>query len=254
MGFPATLVHGDSMVLDRWRWLSRRLPIAGNNDESLLDVGCGSGAFAIGGGRKGYRTLGLTWSDDDRAVAEERARICNVGMAMFEQFDVRLLGSRSDLRSRFDVVVCTENIEHIVDDRLLMRAMSMCLKPGGRLLLTAPSLLGPSLGGDTGPFPAIENGDHVRRGYSEQMLRELCVCAGLEVERIGYCSGLLSQLHVRMHRALSRLSPRISWLATFPLRILPPLLDPLINRCFRWPGYSITLEAYKPRFGVSLRD
>ena len=38
VGFPATLVHGDTLVLDRWFWLCRHLPVT-SNGERLLDVG-----------------------------------------------------------------------------------------------------------------------------------------------------------------------------------------------------------------------
>ena len=40
----------------------------------------------------------------------------------------------------------------------------------------------------------------------------------------------------------------LGWAVTFPLRILPPLLDPLLTRLFRYRGFSITMVAYKPRY------
>src|SRR5258708_30322195 len=75
-GFPATLVHGDPLVLDRWFWLKARLPKT-RNDEHLLDVGCGTGAFSIGAALRGYRALGLSWDERNQSLAKERATYCN---------------------------------------------------------------------------------------------------------------------------------------------------------------------------------
>ena len=46
-GFPATLIHGDPMVMDRWRWLNGHLS-DNNSNAKLLDIGCGNGFFLEG--------------------------------------------------------------------------------------------------------------------------------------------------------------------------------------------------------------
>src|SRR5215831_5582861 len=81
-GFPATLVHGDTLVLDRWRWLKRRLPVTANG-ERLLDVGCGTGAFTIGAARRGYHALGLSWDERNQTTARQRADLCRCPSAEF---------------------------------------------------------------------------------------------------------------------------------------------------------------------------
>jgi hypothetical protein len=43
-GWRATLIQRDTTVIDRWRWLKRRLPRA-ESGSWLIDVGCGSGGF-----------------------------------------------------------------------------------------------------------------------------------------------------------------------------------------------------------------
>jgi len=96
VGFPATLVHGDHLVLDRWFWLKARLPKT-RNDERLLDVGCGSGAFSIGAALRGYRALGLSWGERNQSVAKERAIYCKAPSAQFEVLDIRELARRADL-------------------------------------------------------------------------------------------------------------------------------------------------------------
>ena len=82
-GASAALLHGDAATLDRWLWLRRRLPLTENND-LLLDVGCGTGAFSIAAARRGYRVLGLSWSERNQTVASERAKMCRVSSVAFE--------------------------------------------------------------------------------------------------------------------------------------------------------------------------
>src|SRR5262245_41129673 len=188
-GFRATLIHGDTFVLDRWRWLKRRLPVTANG-ETLLDVGCGTGAFTIGASRRGYRATGLSWDERNQTVALERAQLCGMSNIEFPIQDVRELDRREDFKGQFDFVVCLETIEHVLDDRKLMRDMASCLRPGGRLLLTAPNYYYRAItAGDNGPFSTQEAGWHVRRGYSAAALKELCRNASLEVEEINSCSG-----------------------------------------------------------------
>ena len=93
LGFPATLIHGDTLVWDRWRLLQPRLR---EHRGCLLDVGCGSGAFTIGAARMGYDALGLSWDERNQRVAQERAAIVKAGgrfdvCAMFVIWNVALI-------------------------------------------------------------------------------------------------------------------------------------------------------------------
>ena len=247
-GFPATLLHGDTTVLDRWLWLKGRLPTT-KNGESLLDIGCGSGAFSIGACLRGYEALGLSWDQRNQEIANDRAKASGAEASRFEVLDVRYLDARADLVGKWDIAICLENVEHIIDDRKLFQDISACLKPGGRLLLTTPYLLHyPITSDDKGPFKQSEDGGHVRRGYTKAMLEELCICAGLIPEDISYCTGFLSQKVTMVLRTASCVHPLFAWSLVLPLRLLPPLFDPLIYALTRWPGFSICLEAYKPRW------
>lgn len=248
IGFPATLIHWDTLVLDRWRWLRVRLPVT-RNGEKLIDIGCGTGAFSIGAALRGYETLGLSWDERNQTVARIRAQICNASSSKFEVMDVRKLETRNELIGKFDVAICCENIEHILDDRKLFIDIASCLKPGGRLLLTTPYLLyRPMTAEDCGPFSRTEDGGHVRRGYTEAMLEELCRDSGLVAEHISYCSGFLSQKITAILRILSGIHPMFGWGVIFPLRLAPPVLDKFVTSLTGWPYYCICLEAYKPRY------
>ncbi|TMM46215.1 methyltransferase domain-containing protein [Qipengyuania marisflavi] len=242
-GARAALLHGDLLMLDRWGFVKRHMPRTGNA-EAAFDVGCGTGAFSLNLARRGYRVTGLSWDERNQAVAQERAAICALP-ADFPIGDARQLGAMEQHKARYEYVLSLENIEHILDDRKLMRDLKACLKSGGWLVLSTPNKDYRAITGvDNGPFPTEETGWHVRRGYTAAMLRELAEGAGLVVEQIGGCSGFFSQKLTTLMRKFGRLG----FLVTFPMRILPLLLDRPIARLFGYADYSLTLVAYKPRF------
>jgi len=246
-GFPMTLIHGDPLVLDRWLWLKKRLPRT-SRSEMVIDVGCGSGAFTIGAARRGYRAVGLSFEERNQQVASERALMCGAPSAKFEVLDLRALDERRDLMAKFDVALCLEVIEHLIDDDKLMRDMARCLKPGGRLLLTTPNYNYKAITpNENGPFSTGEDGWHVRKGYTEDRLKELCQQSGLVFDACSFCSGFLSQKITFILRVLSNYYPLLGWGAILPLRILPPLLDSLVTKLIDWPYFSICLEAHKPQ-------
>jgi SAM-dependent methyltransferase len=246
-GFPATLIHGDTLVLDRWLWLRQRLPVTANGD-SLIDIGCGTGAFSIGAAKRGYQALGLSWDERNQMEAKKRAQICGVN-ASFKVCDVRELHLFDEYKGRFDVAICLENVEHILDDRKLIIDIATCLKPGGFFLLTTPNFYYKAMGkGDNGPFEKIETGAHVRRGYTPAMLRELCNASGLICDEISYCSGFFSQKMTGFLRKAGDIHPLVGWIAILPFRPLALILDLITQRWTSFPSFSICMLAQKPRF------
>ena len=244
-GWPSPLIHGDTGVTDRWLWLRKRLPRS-DGSQQLLDIGCGTGAFTIGCALRGYRALGLSWDRRNQTVAAERSRMCGADNARFDVQDIRELHMRGDLLEKFDMAVLCEVIEHIIDDKKLLRDAAACLKPGGKLLLTTPNFdLIPIDPSHLGPFPTVEDGGHVRKGYTEAELRELCSEAELIPDSISYCTGVISQKICYLNFRLVKIRPLLGWLAILPFRILPPLLDPILSKALQYPFYSICLEAHK---------
>jgi len=244
-GFRATFIHGDLLVLDRWLWLKKRLPVT-RNGEKLIDAGCGSGAFTIGAARRGYDAIGKLVLLALQ-IAMERAEICNAKSTSFPIQDIRFLHERTEFAGKFDVAISFENIEHVIDDRKLMKDIYRVLKPGGCLLLTTPNYYYEAMSpGDNGPFSREEDGWHVRRGYSAAMLAELCAESGFMVEEISSCSGFFSQRVTTLLRAIR--PSALGWVLTLPFRILPVLFDRILHKLTGWPDYSICMVAYKPRF------
>lgn len=242
IGYGALLLHGDPLVLDRWLWLRRRLPRSGR----LVDVGCGNGAFTMAAAARGLAAVGLTWDEHDLAQATQRARRLGLDSARFEAQDVRSLDARDDLVEAFDVAICLENIEHVLDDERLMRAIAGTLRPTGRLLLTTPNEdYRPIDASHAGPFHPIEDGRHVRKGYRTGDLEDLCARAGLSVIETSSCSGFFSQKVAGVLWRLQQRSRVGGWIAVLPLRVLPAF-DGLVRRFASWPDYSVCVVAEKP--------
>ena len=247
IGFTATLIQGDTLVIDRWNWLKKHLVKLPKG--KLIDIGCGSGAFSFGAGKLGFDALGLSWDKANQDKATERARILKLeNKVHFEIMDVRFLDEKKEYVGQYDVAICTENIEHIINDQKLMADMANALKPGGLLLLTTPNYnyIPMGIGDSKKSVSPVEDGGHVRIGYTPEDCKRLCAATGYEVLSISYCSGFLSQKVTAFQRILTKLfGYPAGWIIIFPFRLLPLLFDKIISAVFKWPGYSICLAAKK---------
>src|SRR5204863_6227999 len=107
---------------------------------STLDAGSGNGAFAMYAARRGNKVTALSYSSDEQVRAERRARTIGLNGIRFEVRDLRELDRFSHELGQYDQIFCLEVIEHILDDRKLLRDLASLMRPGGRLLLTTPSV------------------------------------------------------------------------------------------------------------------
>ncbi len=157
-----------------------------------LDAGCGNGALAYAAYRCGNRVLGVTFDADQvrkareffgfRGIDSDRLRfeLCNL-------YDLPRLGMK------FDQIICSETLEHIARDWLIVRYFHDLLHDGGVLHLCCPFSNHPE---HYGRFDATEGaGWHVRDGYTLESYRALLEPAGFQVlKSIGLGSPLLVRL------------------------------------------------------------
>jgi hypothetical protein len=93
----------------------------------------------------------------------------------------------------------------------------------------------------------VEDGSHVRFGYSQARLREIAREVGLEVESEDFVSGFFSQKVTNLMRRLTaRLGRVAGWGIVLPLRPLV-LIDRPVTRLLGYPYLSVAMTAVKAR-------
>jgi SAM-dependent methyltransferase len=241
-GWSPLLIHGDPCVLDRWLWLRRHLR---SGPARTFDAGCGNGAFSIYAARMGNQVVAASFAEREQQDARRRAGVVGVAGIDFRKLDLRELDQQGPALGSFDQIVCFETIEHVGDDQGLVDRLAAMLSPGGQLLLTTPfDGHRPLYTEERNPSP-LEDGSHVRYGYSQERLREIARGAGLRVADEGFVSGVVSQ---KLTDLMRRLSERIglpgAWAIMLPLRALV-LLDAPLSRLLGYPHLSVALCAVK---------
>jgi SAM-dependent methyltransferase len=156
---------------------------------TLCEIGCGTG-FVLSGLRQAAPDLCLCASEmfaEGLPFAQSR-----VPAARLYQMDARAI----PFDAEFDVIGAFDVIEHIEDDRAVLREMFRALRPGGGILLTVPQH--PWLWS-----AADEVAHHVRR-YTSIELRRKATDAGFRVERLTSFVSLLLPAMLLSRRARIR--------------------------------------------------
>jgi ubiquinone/menaquinone biosynthesis C-methylase UbiE len=163
------------------RWMTaelRDLP----RTAPVLEVGCGDGSFTTDLAERFSSVTGIDISAGQ--VAENTERLPNI---TFLQHDVSERFPFAD--GTFEVVWCSEVLEHLFDTAFALREMHRILKPGGRLLVTVPyhgrfkNILIALFNWDEHFVPSTS---HIRF-YTNRSLARIVRAAGLHSIRIKTC-------------------------------------------------------------------
>jgi cyclopropane-fatty-acyl-phospholipid synthase len=104
-----------------------------SEDDTVLDVGCGWGAFAVhAASRHDARVVGITLSPAQAELT--RKRVDDAGLS--DRIEIRVMDYRDIGGERFDAIASIGMVEHVGENRidLYARQLAGLLKPGGQLL------------------------------------------------------------------------------------------------------------------------
>lgn len=143
----------------------------------IADAGSGRGVITLHCAQRfpDAEVIGLDLNAAQCEVNEGIARQLGVGNARFLCWDVLRL---EDL-GRFDLILSSDNLEHVEDDLGCARTFWRALNPGGHLLVHVPHLTRNLFGWHRTNWMDIEG--HVRPGYTRDGLTQLLRQAGFEV-------------------------------------------------------------------------
>lgn len=156
----------------------------------VLDAGCGGGRHLCEPFRTpGIDVAGVDLNRSDLGKARGYLSLMSgeeSGRWVVAQADVTKLpfGDES-----FDVVICSEVLEHIADNRAAVRELVRVLKPGGDLVVTVPRFWPERICWAISRAYHQEPGGHIRI-YRKPELKNLLESAGVQLRRIRYRHGL----------------------------------------------------------------
>ncbi len=155
------------------------------SNNKILDIGCGAGTLSFYLASKGNNVLGIDISS--KAV---KACIASKKELGLKNVDFKQLDFHSKLASKkFDVVIFTEVIEHLEDDKKALKAIHNMLETKGIMVLSTPSNTAPLHRlGITKKFD--EEVGHLRR-YSLEKIEKMVNKSGFEIIEIQKTEGIL---------------------------------------------------------------
>lgn len=116
----------------------------------ILDVGCGNGHISRGLARLGHEVFGI--DIDTESIAKANQEVGDI--AKFMVLDTKDLGTQFE-ENYFDVIICSEVLEHLPEPSLMLDQLQPFLKTGATLIITTPNGFGPRETTVTKPVQAL---------------------------------------------------------------------------------------------------
>lgn len=123
--------------LKRLRFITTHTAHLKPGESRILDIGCGNGNISIHLGSLGHNVLGIDISEKTIAKARSNNKFPNVKFEVVSAEELQASGPQ------YDVIICSEVLEHLQKPEDLVRVIERLLKEDGRLIVTVPNGYGP---------------------------------------------------------------------------------------------------------------
>lgn len=123
--------------LKRLDFIQNSLNKLGNRKLRVLDVGCGNGNISRYIGSKGHDVLGI---DISEATIKKAVSLTDMPNVRFKNIAAEELIAAAEI---FDMVICSEVIEHLDTPSVVVEALRLLINKDGILIVTVPNGFGP---------------------------------------------------------------------------------------------------------------
>lgn len=106
------------------------------NGENVLDVGCGNGLVLYNLRRKYKNLYGIELSRERAILSEKTLRKYNAKI-----LNINIEDKTTLKENFFDLIICSDVVEHLVDIYSSFNEMRRLLRPGGRLIIITPNFI-----------------------------------------------------------------------------------------------------------------
>ncbi|RJR25263.1 class I SAM-dependent methyltransferase [Candidatus Microgenomates bacterium] len=179
-----------------------------------LDIGCGCGALSFYLGSIGFDVTGID-------ISKKAVDICEQNKKMFELHGClkffKLNFPQENIKGRYDLIICSEVLEHIEDQKKAIRYIKNKLNKNGIVIFSLPSIKSPLHRLGLSSKHDINVG-HLRR-YSMDSIYNLINFSGLRtielIETEGILKNFLFIIGFPLNKILIRLSNRFLFISSF---------------------------------------